>query len=259
MKNSLSYSIIGRAIDRGLIEIDCHNIRDFAINQYGQVDAKFYGGGTGMLLMVEPVIKTWLSLFVADPDHYLAKHLTYVKTPGALRGQWHLAPPTTAKTIFLSPRGRVFNQEMAKKLATQEHLIFLCGHYEGIDQRAIDLMQAEEISLGDFVLTGGETAVIPMIDAISRLIPGVLPNEEAYQRESHSDGFLEEAQYTRPADWHGLKVPEVLLSGNQAEIDSYRLSCRIKETLEKRPDLFSKQKLSEAEFLSFLQSLEIDT
>ncbi len=208
-----------------------------------------------MLLMVEPIIKTWLSLFADDPEQSIADFLSHVETPVLADWQSFLTPPVPARTIYLSPRGRVFNQALARELAEERHLIFLCGHYEGVDQRAIDLLQAEEISLGDFVLTGGETAVIPIIDAVSRLIPGVLPNEEAHQLESHSDGFLEEAQYTRPADWHGQKVPEVLLSGHQPNIDEYRRNCRIRETMNKRSDLFDKKKLTEEEWLSFLRSL----
>ncbi len=235
-----------------MIELDCRDIREFAINAYGQVDDKVYGGGTGMLMLAEPILKAWLSLFVDDPQFFLKKH-----EGGHSKAEWQtlIRSVSQTRTIYLSPKGRVFNQSLARELAEEDELVFICGHYEGVDQRVLDVLDVEEVSLGDFVLTGGEIAVVTMIDAISRLVPGVLPNAEAYTRESHTSHYLEEPQYSRPSDWRGLKVPEVLLSGHQSKIDAFRQSQRIEETLAKRPDIMDPASLSEEDWLNFIDYL----
>ena len=203
------YSIIRRAIENGLISVESINIRDFAINKHGQVDDYPYGGGQGMVMMVEPVYKAIES--VKDENSYV---------------------------VFLSPQGKVLNQELIKDLSKKEHIVLLCGHYEGIDERIIENYIDEEISIGDYVLTGGEIPAMVLIDSVSRMIDGVLASSEAYEDESHMDGLLEYPQYTRPQEFMGLKVPDVLLSGNHQEIEKYRREMSILQTKKKRPDLF---------------------
>ncbi|NLJ95281.1 MAG: tRNA (guanosine(37)-N1)-methyltransferase TrmD [Clostridiaceae bacterium] len=249
----LAHSIVGKAIENGILELDFRNIRDFAINKHGQVDDALYGGGTGMLMMLEPIIKSWLSIYIEDPNQYLAELPAEMDLE-----KWRSQRKQISKDTlyFLSPKGKVFDQTMAKNMAKQEHLVFLCGHYEGVDQRVIDILEPEEISLGDFVLTGGESALIVIIDAISRLLPGVLPNKEAYLEDSHAQGYLEEVQYTRPAKWYGVEVPEVLLSGHQANIAEFRKHSRMRETIEKRPDLITNLQFTKEEWLSFLAELD---
>lgn len=204
-----SYSIIRRAIENGLISVESINIRDFAINKHGQVDDYPYGGGQGMVMMVEPVYKA----------------IESVKTENS-------------HVVFLSPQGKVLNQKLIKDLSKKEHIVLLCGHYEGIDERIIENYIDEEISIGDYVLTGGEIPAMVLIDSVSRMIDGVLASSEAYEDESHMDGLLEYPQYTRPQEFMGLKVPDVLLSGNHQEIEKYRREMSILQTKKKRPDLF---------------------
>ncbi len=203
------YSIIRRAIENGLISVESINIRDFAINKHGQVDDYPYGGGQGMVMMVEPVYKAIESV-KSENSH----------------------------VVFLSPQGKVLNQELIKDLSKKEHIVLLCGHYEGIDERIIENYIDEEISIGDYVLTGGEIPAMVLIDSVSRMIDGVLASSEAYEDESHMDGLLEYPQYTRPQEFMGFKVPDVLLSGNHQEIEKYRREMSILQTKKKRPDLF---------------------
>lgn len=203
------YSIIRRAIENGLISVESINIRDFAINKHGQVDDYPYGGGQGMVMMVEPVYKAIESVKTED-----------------------------SHVVFLSPQGKVLNQKLIKDLSKKEHIVLLCGHYEGIDERIIENYIDEEISIGDYVLTGGEIPAMVLIDSVSRMIDGVLASSEAYEDESHMDGLLEYPQYTRPQEFMGLKVPDVLLSGNHQEIEKYRREMSILQTKKKRPDLF---------------------
>jgi tRNA (guanine37-N1)-methyltransferase len=223
---NLSSSIIGRALQEGLFELEVIQIREFSVNSYGKVDDYCYGGGTGMLLMAEPVWQAWQ---------------TACRFSGGRR------------TIYLSPKGQVFNQAKAAELIQYDHLILVCGHYEGIDQRVLDRIVDEEISLGDYVLTGGELAACVVADALLRLVPGVLPNEEAYGRESHAEGLLEYPQYTRPSCWQGQSVPEVLLSGHQSKIDEWQHLESLRLTLMNRPDLFNRQKLDAATWRSLLR------
>lgn len=216
----LSKSIIGRALEKGIIHINAVDIRDFAVNSYGKVDDTLYGGGTGMLMQCDPVF---------DAYEYAVKNFHEGNKP---------------YTIYVSPKGNVFSQCIAKKYSTYEDILIICGHYEGIDSRVIDEIVDEEISIGDYVLTGGEIAAVVIVDSVSRMIEGVLPNEDAYTNESHMNGLLEAPQYTKPEVWHGISVPEVLLSGNKAEIESYNYAASVLETAEKRPDLFRKTEFS---------------
>ncbi len=211
----LKQSIIGRAIEAGHISLETVNIRDFAVNEYGKVDDTMYGGGTGMLMQCDPVYDAWKSI----------------------EGKPH--------TIYVSPKGRTLDQGIVKELAGYDHICIICGHYEGIDARVIEEICDEELSIGDYVLTGGEVASCVIIDSVSRMIPGVLPNEEAYSKESHMDGTLEAPQYTKPSVWHDKEVPEILLSGNKAAIDEYNHINALYETMTKRPDMFDRLRLSE--------------
>jgi tRNA (guanine37-N1)-methyltransferase len=227
IQTSVSGSITGKALQNGLFEYESIQIRDFAVNRYGKVDDYCFGGGTGMLMMAEPI---WLA--------------------------WNKACSWEAKsrrTIYLSPKGKVFNQRKAMELSSFDHLVFLCGHYEGVDQRVLDKIVDEEISLGDYVLSGGELAACVVIDALLRLVPGVLPNEQAYSKESHMDGLLEYPQFTRPADWRGCKVPPVLLSGHKARIDEWQKLESLRQTMLHRPDLFNRLQIDAATWESFLK------
>lgn len=219
IEQTLKSSIIGHANDQNLIDIDTVNIRDFTHNKHKKVDDYPYGGGAGMVMQVQPIM-----------DAY--KHIkTYTKDE--------------TKVIYLSPQGKPFNQAMAESYAKEEALIFLCGHYEGVDERVIQSIVTEEVSIGDYVLTGGELAVMVMIDAISRLVPGVLGNETSHEIETFDQGLLEYPQYTRPAEYDGMKVPDILLSGHHEKIEKWRYRQSLIRTALKRPDLFEKLKLSE--------------
>ncbi|MDV4151188.1 tRNA (guanosine(37)-N1)-methyltransferase TrmD [Clostridium sp. AL.422] len=215
MFDIFNHSIIGKAKDKGIIEINTLNIRDFTLNKHKKVDDYPYGGGAGMVMTPQPLVDS-------------------------IR---HSKENNKGKVIFLGPRGKTFNQEMAKELAKEEELIFVCGHYEGIDERVykhIDL----EISLGDFILTGGEMAAIPVIDSILRLKSGVLGKEESHEDESYSEGLLEYPQYTRPEEFEGDKVPEILLSGHHENIRKWRRAKSLLITKERRKDLYEKIILS---------------
>jgi tRNA (guanine37-N1)-methyltransferase len=224
---AVSSSVTGRAMQKGVFELETVQIRDYAVNAYGKVDDACFGGGTGMLMMAEPIWQAWQAV---------------CSFPAASR-----------RTIHLSPRGEVLSQAKAAELAREEHLILLCGHYEGIDQRVLDEIIDEELSIGDYVLTGGELAACVVIDSLLRLIPGVLPNEDAFNKESHMSGLLEHPQYTRPAEWHGRNVPEVLLSGHQARIAQWQRMESLRETLVRRPDLFAQQQLTAAEWQELIR------
>ena len=218
IKGVLGESVTGRALKNNLFELNLIDIRDYTLDKHRRVDDYPYGGGDGMVMQVEPIVRAFNSI---KKDNY--------------------------RFIYLSPHGKTFNQKMAKELAKEEHLIFLCGHYEGIDQRAIDLLKPEEISLGDFILTGGELAVMPVCDSILRLLPGVLGNENSSVCESFENNLLEYPQYTRPEEYEGLRVPEVLLSGHHKNIENWRLYKSIEATYLKRPDLLSASLSKEEE------------
>ncbi|MCQ2427112.1 MAG: tRNA (guanosine(37)-N1)-methyltransferase TrmD [Clostridia bacterium] len=212
----LSESIIGRARKSGAIEVNAYNIRDYSEDKNRRVDDTPYGGGMGMLMAAPPV--------TAAVEDVKAK-----------------APDKSSRVIYMSPKGRILTQEYAASLAEKyDRLIILCGHYEGIDQRALDLCVDEEISVGDYVLTGGELPACILVDSVARTVDGVLSAPECYQSESIAGGLLEYPQYTRPFEFRGMTVPEVLISGNHAKIDEWRLEQAEKLTLERRPDLYNR-------------------
>ncbi len=212
----LHTSILGRAAARGDISIEAVNIRDFTTNKHGRVDDYTYGGGAGMLMQAQPVYDAYQS--VID----------------------RIDPNKPRRVIYVTPQGQPFHQATAKALSEEEELIFLCGHYEGIDERVLEEIVTDEISLGDYVLTGGELAAMVMVDAIARLGPGVLHNGESAETESFGDGLLEYPQYSRPEIWHGKRVPEILLSGDHAKVDAWRMEQALARTKERRPDLYEK-------------------
>ena len=202
-------SIIGRAQDKGVVEVKATNIRDYALDKHHKADDAPYGGGRGQVMLAEPLYLCHQAL--SDGEH--------------------------VHTVFLSAQGQPFNQQKARELLAKEHFILVCGHYEGIDQRFIDECVDEEISIGDFVLTGGEIPAMAVADAVCRMVPGVLPDEEAFTAESHWDGLLEHPQYTRPENWRGREVPEVLLSGHHANIEAWRREMSLRRT-KKNPSGF---------------------
>lgn len=212
----LHTSILGRAVERNCISIEAVNIRDYTLDKHGKVDDYTYGGGAGMLMRAQPVYDAWLA----------------VEERIAARGA------SGGRVIYVTPQGRTFHQKMAQELAQEEDLIFLCGHYEGIDERVLEEIVTDEISLGDYVLTGGELPAMVMVDAIARLVPGVLHNTDSAVTESFGDGLLEYPQYSRPEIWHDKRVPPVLLSGDHARVDAWRLEQSILRTKERRPDLY---------------------
>ena len=210
----LNVSILGRAQERGYIAIRTHQIRTYTTNKQMQVDDYPYGGGRGAVMQADPLFRCW-------------EHVVNTYGPG--------------RTIFMSPCGRTFTQSVARELKAQyDHLILVCGHYEGIDQRFIDACVDEELSMGDFVLTGGEIPAMAVADAVCRMVPGVLPDAECFEEESHWAGLLEYPQFSRPAVWHGRAVPEILLSGDHAKVAACRKKESYKRTMVRRPDLFSQ-------------------
>lgn len=228
--DGLNTSIIGRAVNAGLLSIEAVNIRDYAFNKHQSVDDYPYGGGAGMLMQAEPV------------------YLAYEAVAGKIAERGHEEQTgKKPRVVYLSPQGDVFNQKMAEELAQEEDLILLCGHYEGIDERVLEEIVTDYVSIGDYVLTGGELPAMVMVDAISRLVPGVLHNDVSAEFESFQDNLLEYPQYSRPEEWHGKKVPPVLLSGHHANIEKWRREQSILRTYERRPDLFEKCELTEKE------------
>lgn len=210
--SGLNTSILARAMDRGLISVEAVNIRDYTRDRHGRVDDYTYGGGAGMLMQAQPVY---------DCIEAVQKRL-----------------PVRGHVVFMSPQGRVFSQKIAEELSRKEDLILLCGHYEGVDERVLEESVDESISIGDYVLTGGELPAMIVVDAVSRLVPGVLGNGESAETDSFQDGLLEYPQYSRPEEWHGRKVPEILLSGDHARVDAWRLEQSLERTKERRPDLY---------------------
>ena len=210
--DGLNTSIIGRAIDAGLLEINAVNIRDYSTNKHMKVDDYPYGGGAGLVMQPEPVYRAYENL---------TKDMK--KKP---------------RVVYLTPQGTTFHQEMAKELAKEEELVFLCGHYEGIDERVLEEIVTDYVSIGDYVLTGGELPAMVMIDSISRLVPGVLHNDDSAGDESFENGLLEYPQYTRPVEILGRRVPDVLMSGHHEKINEWRKEQSIMRTRERRPDLY---------------------
>ena len=225
----MNESILGRAQERDLLRIEAHQIRDYTLNKQKQVDDYPYGGGRGAVMQADPLYQCW-------------RHLTDAFGPG--------------HTICLSPAGKTFTQEEAKRLLRDyDHLILVCGHYEGIDERFVEECVDEELSIGDFVLTGGELPAMVVADAVARMVPGVLPDPECFQEESHYSGMLEYPQYSRPETWHGRTVPPVLRSGNHALVARWRRKQSLLRTWRRRPDLYEKLDLSSKEDQKLLAEL----
>ena len=214
MDRMLGESIIGRARESGLIAVQTTNIRDYSQNKHHKVDDYPYGGGTGLVMTPQPIVDAWQS--VVDRLGF------------------------RPRTLYMSPQGKVLDQQMARRLRQEETLILLCGHYEGVDERVLEEIVDEEVSIGDYVLTGGELPAMVLIDCVSRLVEGVLASETSYAEESHYSGLLEYPQYTRPAEFHGRKVPDILLSGHHDKIGKWRFLQMLERTRSKRPDLFSQ-------------------
>lgn len=226
----LSESILGRAQERGIIRIETHQIRDYTASKQCQVDDYPYGGGRGAIMQADPLYRCWEAVCdqAAGPVH----------------------------TIYLSPCGKTFQQADAIRLSQFPNLVLVCGHYEGIDQRFIDECVDEEISLGDFVLTGGEIAAMAVADAVCRMVPGVLADPECFQDESHFNGMLEYPQYSRPAVWHGRAVPSILLSGDHAKVAQWRRKQALRRTRLRRPDMYDKLDLSSKQDQKLLKQME---
>ena len=247
IKQVIGSSMTGRALEKGIFGLDVIQIRDFAINDYGKADDYCYGGGTGMLMLAQPVFDAWLH----------AVRLVHQDAPEANAKSviaWREQHQKQCRTFYLSPRGEVFSQRTAAQLSQYDHLIFLCGHYEGVDERVLELIADAELSIGDYVLTGGELGACVVIDALLRMVPGVLPSSEAYSRESHMEHLLEHAQYTRPAVWQNKHVPDVLLSGHQAKINTWKQRQSLYETVRRRPDLLRHRDITAAEWCDLLEN-----
>ena len=217
MKAILSESIIGRAEKNGILEINCTNIRDFANNKHNSVDDYPYGGGFGMVMQAPPIYRAYESVAQGEKPY----------------------------TIYMSPQGKVLTQEKAIELSKKDRIVILCGHYEGVDERVLEEIVDEEISIGDYVLTGGELPAAVLIDSVARMVEGVLPQSESFEDESIYSGLLEYPQYTRPPEFLGKKVPDVLLSGHHINIENWKRKQSLLRTYIKRPDLLEKAKLSE--------------
>lgn len=254
VENGLKTSIIGRAVAGGLLSIEAVNIRDFAFNKHQSVDDYPYGGGAGMLMQAEPVY-----LAYKDIEERIQKRIQNAKMQNAeteeqdaevkvqnagIQDAETVSPDKKLRVVYLSPQGKTFDQKMAEELAEEEDLVLLCGHYEGIDERVLEEIVTDYVSIGDYVLTGGELPAMVMVDTISRLVPGVLHNDVSAEFESFQDNLLEYPQYSRPEEWHGKKVPPVLLSGHHANIGKWRREQSILRTYERRPDLLEKSSLT---------------
>lgn len=229
IEQGLHTSVTGRALASGVIHLNAVNIRDYSTNKHNHVDDYPYGGGAGMVMQPEPIYRAY-----EDVAKTMDK------------------PP---RVIYVTPQGSVFRQSVAEELAKEENLVFLCGHYEGVDERVLEELVTDYISIGDYVLTGGELPAMVMIDAISRLIPGVLNNKESAEFESFHDNLLEYPQYTRPVEYHGKKVPEVLLSGHHGNVERWRREQSLKRTLERRPELLETAALTPQDMV-YLEKLQ---
>ena len=221
VEQGLNTSIIGRAVEKGILSIEAVNIRDYTLDRHKKVDDYPYGGGAGMVMQAQPIYDAWQAIVTK---------IGY-----------------RPRTVYLTPQGPTFHQGMAKEYAKEEDLILLCGHYEGIDERVLEEIVTDYVSIGDYVLTGGELPAMVMVDAISRMVPGVLSNQESGSTESFEGSLLEYPQYSRPEEWHGKKVPPILLSGDHAKVDAWRREQSILRTQERRPDLLKRAELSEKE------------
>lgn len=231
IRDGFQTSITGRAMEKGLLSMEAVNIRDFSVNKHNRVDDYPYGGGAGMVMQAEPVCLAYESVVSRIG-----------KKP---------------RVLYMSPQGKVFNQRMAEELAREEELIFLCGHYEGIDERVLEEIVTDEISIGDYVLTGGELPALVIMDAVSRLLDGVLHNGESAEFDSFHDNLLEYPQYSRPEEWRGKKVPPILLSGHHVNVERWRREQSLLRTRERRPDLLEHAELTKEDkkFLAKLDEL----
>ena len=227
--NGLNTSILGRAASNGLLAFEAINIRDYTLERHGKVDDYPYGGGAGMVMQAEPIYRAYTAL--CDRIGH------------------------RPRVVYMTPQGRTFTQKIAEELAKEEELVFLCGHYEGVDERVLEMIATDYLSAGDYVLTGGELPAMMMIDCISRLVPGVLNNDVSAEFESFHDNLLEYPQYSRPEEWHGKKVPEVLMSGHHANIEKRRREQSIIRTAKRRPDLLKKADLTNKEW-NFVRQLK---
>ena len=245
----LDTSIIGRAMSKGLLSIEAINIRDYAFNKHNSVDDYPYGGGAGMLMQAEPVYQTYKAVEEKIAARRRSDCCNENVQEDSRKNDCEDAVRSARKTrvIYLSPQGKTFNQGMAEEFAKEEELVFLCGHYEGIDERVLEEIVTDYVSIGDYVLTGGELPAMSMIDAISRLVPGVLHNDVSAEFESFQDNLLEYPQYSRPEVWHEKRVPEVLMSGHHANIEKWRREQSVIRTAKMRPDLLEKAELTKAE------------
>ncbi len=230
IKQGLGTSITGRALNKGYIHLDAVDIRDYSNDKYRHVDDYPYGGGAGMVMQPGPIYDCYQDIINKNS---IGKH----------------------RVIYMTPQGKVFSQAIAEELAKEENLIFLCGHYEGVDERVLEEIVTDNLSIGDYVLTGGELPAMVMIDSISRLVPGVLSNHDSAQYESFQDGLLEYPQYTRPEEFHGKKVPEVLLSGHHGNIEKWRREKSIERTWQRRPELLEHVEFNKKE-QAFLNKLK---
>ena len=225
----LGGSITGRARNAGLLEMNFINIRDFSKDKHRNTDDYPYSGGGGMLMTPQPIYDAYMSVREGKTEK--------------------------PHTVFLSPQGKVFDQKKAIELSKKDHIVFLCGHYEGVDQRVLDMIVDEEISIGDFVLTGGEIPAMAVIDSVSRMVPGVLANEGSYTNESHFSGLLEYPQYTHPQEFMGVKIPEILVSGHHKNIEKWKREQALLVTLKKRPDMLEKAELTDSD-KAFLEQIK---
>lgn len=223
VESTLATSITGRAISKGLFSLNTYNIRNYTLDKHGKTEDYIYGGGSGLLMQVQPVYDCFKDVMK------------------------HIGPDSRPRVLYMSPQGKTFDQKMAEELSSEQDIVFLCGHYEGVDERALMLMNCECVSIGDYILTGGELPAIVMIDAISRLIKGVLHADDSAEIETFHDGLLEFPQYSRPEVYEGLKVPEILLSGHHAKVEEWRRQQSIERTLRSRPELIDESKLSKKE------------
>jgi len=229
IEQGLSTSILGKAKEKGIIDFEAVNIRDYSADiKHHKVDDYTYGGGAGMLMQAQPIYDCFKAIKKRIEDNIGDNDSLEAKGTGRLR------------VIYVTPQGAVFNQKMAADFAKEDDLVFLCGHYEGVDERVLEEIVTDYVSIGDYVLTGGELPAMVMIDAISRLVPGVLNNDESAMTESFGNGLLEYPQYSRPEEWMGKKVPAILLSGDHKKVDEWRLQQSIARTKERRPELYEK-------------------
>ena len=271
IEQGLNTSITGRAISNGLLSIEAVNIRDYAFNKHQSVDDYPYGGGAGMLMQAEPVYLAYEAVRKKIAERKPAEAETETEEPAEAE-QLEEKPVTGSeeepvkekklRVVYLSPQGDVFSQGMAEELAKEEDLVLLCGHYEGIDERVLNEVVTDYVSIGDYVLTGGELPAMIMIDAISRLVPGVLHNDVSAEFESFQDNLLEYPQYSRPEIWHDKQVPEVLLSGHHGNIEKWRRQQSLKRTFERRPELLEQEEVQanltkkDREYLDALENPE---